>query len=89
MEDYIPKVGDKVIITKSSKCWNQAGHMDKHVGKIVTIGAIYDDGCSLRVEFKEQSEDIELKQWIWSYRHDHFKPFAPHDKKKLKVKLKF
>lgn len=39
------KVGDKVrLINKRGNCWNQAGKMDKYLGKVVVVSYIHDFG---------------------------------------------
>ena len=67
-EEYEPKPGDWVKITKSIENWNPA--MDEYIGKIVQIEKFYPDGS---VCFKNK----ECGGWIWRYKEKHFIPVDP------------
>ena len=68
---YIPKVGDRVIITKGHSSWNNQGKMDKYIGLELTISSISPNGD--RAEFKEVEGAEDINDWFWSFRQGHFK----------------
>ena len=82
--DYIPKVGDLIIITKSDLDW--VPNMDQYIGQIKTISEVikhrYNDSYS--VKFVEGGSGIN--GFSWSTGNKQFKPFI---KKDLKLKIKF
>jgi hypothetical protein len=81
--EYIPKVGDRVIITKSNINWNNEGKMDKYVGLELTISSISRNGDA---EFKEVKGAEDIKRWTWNFRQGHFKLIS---KKELKTDFIF
>lgn len=64
------KVGDKVIITKSNKSWNQA--MDIYDGTIVEIINLREYNNEIYINFKNGGS------WVWQYTQGHFKPLLEH-----------
>jgi hypothetical protein len=67
---YIPKVGDRVIITKSNLNWDE--QMDKYVGLELTISSISPNGDYAKFKEVEGMESINT-YWIWNFRQGHFK----------------
>jgi hypothetical protein len=82
--EHIPKVGDRVIITKSNTNWDSRGDMDKYVGLELTISSISPNGDF--AEFKEVKGAERIKRWTWNFRQGHFKLI---NKKKLKTDFIF
>ncbi len=57
------KVGDKVKLkNKRGKRWNMEGHMDKYIGKIVTISKIRSTIIGVRFEIEE---DTKFSKWFF------------------------
>jgi hypothetical protein len=69
--EYIPKVGDRVIITKSVLNWNNEGKMDKYIGLELTISRIGQNGD--RAQFEEVKGAEDINYWDWNFRQRHFK----------------
>lgn len=67
--DYTLKPGDKVrIANKRGRFWNQAGRMDKYMGKVMTVDRIE----SVLVFLKEAKWDSGLTGFDWSFREEDF-----------------
>lgn len=63
MENYTPKIGDVVKITKSPKNWSSL--MDRYDGmEVIITGIIYNSS----IKFKG------CGSWVWCYDDGHFKP---------------
>ena len=69
MENYIPKVGDKVRITRGHHNWCDS--MDQYINQEHEIKKVGTQRC-LRVEFKDNSLGINLFGWFYS--QGHFEP---------------
>ena len=61
LESKLPKIGDKVIITKSNKNW--VDDMDQYVGKIVKISQIYNQFKELNYAFETKNEFSNINRW--------------------------
>jgi hypothetical protein len=86
MSKYIPKIGDKVIITKSHFNWNDVGKIEKFVGKLCTITGFADEEDPVESKVYLSSDEVDgLDEWYWCYGHGHFKP----TRKELKIKINF
>jgi len=68
-ENWIPKVGDYIVITKSDKNWTSG--MDSFNGKCVQVNDISIDGDSVR--FKK------FKGYCWNYSQKHFRKATPEE----------
>jgi hypothetical protein len=66
---YIPKVGDRVIITKSNENWCES--MDKYVGLELTISSISPNGDF--AQFEKAKGTVGINMWTWNFRQGHFK----------------
>ena len=67
--EYIPKVGDRVIITKSNENWCES--MDRYDGVELTISSIgrYGDFA----QFEKAKGTVGINMWTWNFRQGHFK----------------
>lgn len=64
----MPRVGDKVIITKSDRNW--ASLMDKYDGKIVIVASTHEES---RIQFDDCGD------WIWNFLQGHFRIATPEE----------
>jgi hypothetical protein len=67
--EYIPRVGDRVIITKSNENWCES--MDRYDGVELTISSIGRYGDGAKFEEVEGADGIIF--WTWNFRQGHFK----------------
>lgn len=79
MKNYIPKVGDKVRITKGHTNWVDS--MDKYVGNTYTINKVDGNSRTPYVEFAAASKEEEensllfgINSYGWFYHQGHFEP---------------
>lgn len=82
---YVPKVGDRVIITKSNINWAEP-EMDAYVGRLFTISGVEFYEAVHKVRFEDMSHD--MSNWDWIYEHGHFRRFNLDDRKSLKINFK-
>lgn len=68
IEEWIPKVGDWIVITKSKENWN--GHMDKFDKSMYQITKVIDNDM---IEFKDSGF------WIWRFSQKHFRKALDHE----------
>ncbi len=95
-EEYIPKVGDIVYITKGFDTWNET--MDQYVGTTQIIEEVFNDENQRRdrgsyVHFvnggdTDKSQENSLNCWYWRVKHGHFVFIRSGSKKSLKLKFK-
>lgn len=64
----MPRVGDKVIITKSDRNW--ASLMDKYDGKIVIVVSTHEES---RIQFDDNGD------WVWKFSKNHFRIATPEE----------
>ena len=69
--EYIPRVGDRVIITKSNINWDGRGDMDKYIGLELTISSICPNGDF--AQFEKAKGTVGINMWTWNFRQGHFK----------------
>jgi hypothetical protein len=67
-ENWVPKVGDWIVITKGSSNW--VSEMNAFVGKVVKITEIEN---IFKVKFKGD------KNWTWDYSQNHFRKALQHE----------
>lgn len=77
------KVGDKVKLkNRRGKNWNYEGHMDKYIGKIVTISNIMSTIIGVRFEIEEDTKfskwNFDLDDIEYVVKQKHFKSL-PND----------
>lgn len=68
-EDWIPKIGDYIVITKSDKNWTSG--MDSFNGKCVQVNDISIDGDSVCFN--------NSKGYCWNYSQKHFRKATPEE----------
>lgn len=76
-DNWIPKVGDWVVLTKSRDNWNE--YMDSFIHQIVQIQSI-----SNASDYKIKFENITIgnrssNTWAWIYTDGHFRKALFHE----------
>lgn len=78
VQNFIPKKGDWIKITKSSLNWNS--FMDQFIGKVVKVDSISKDGSNAK--FKNDGD------WCWNFQDKHFIKVNPPEPLPIEEKFK-
>lgn len=87
--NWVPKIGEKVIITKGNVDW-KSPEMDEFISQVHRVREVIHTYSNLTRIFLD---DPKTEKWNWTLQYSHVAPYkeppTPSERKKLKIKLKF